>query len=74
MLYEKCEGGYKAYYVNGAFMGELLVCDDGYYHWWPNEERRGYITAEILHTIADKLDNLNAKWNDMVKELGNDNE
>lgn len=39
--------------------------EDGYYHFWAG---RGYLSAEALRIIADRLDELNASWHKQVTE------
>ena len=46
-------------------MAELDV--DGYYHFYDNKELDGFVDAWVLRGIADQLDELNAKWDEQVK-------
>jgi hypothetical protein len=48
-------------------MGDLIVGDDGYYAWWPTTNISGYIDSWVLRELADKLDELNKKWDDIVQ-------
>jgi hypothetical protein len=53
--------------INNVYCGALEVKEDGYWDWWPNNGRSGYIPAWVLHVIANKLDELNAPWDAIVQ-------
>lgn len=53
-------------YENGVLVGELIIMEDGYFQFWPNEELSGYQTSWQLRLIADIMDELNEPWD---KEL-----
>lgn len=56
------------HYPNNVFMGDMIIGDDGYYAWWPNEDlRAGYIPSWVLRELADKLDELNKDWDEQLK-------
>ena len=56
---------YKVDYENGVELGYILVKEDGFYDFWP-EPKGGYWPAYILHEIANKLDELNKPWEDII--------
>jgi hypothetical protein len=39
---------------------------DGYYYFWPSND--GCWPSHIMRSIANKLDEINKKWNDEVTE------
>lgn len=49
---------------NGKKLGELLQDVDGFLYFWPSES--GCWNAHIMHAIADKLDELNKPWQDVI--------
>ena len=47
------QGSILVHYTNGIYMGDMLIGDDGYYSWWPNENLGcGYIDAWVLRGIS----------------------
>lgn len=55
---------------NGVWAGSIIMGDDGYYEFWPNQ-RQGYWPSWAMRDIADKVDALNKEWDETVaKELG----
>ena len=38
---------------------------DGYYYFWPSNN--GCWPAHVLRSIANKLDDINKKWNDEIE-------
>ncbi len=71
LTYQKIEGGYKIIYENGAYLGDFLVKEDGYYDWWPRQDL-GYVgcwAAYVLREMADKLDELNAPWDEEINKM-----
>lgn len=74
---ERVSGGYKAYWENGVYVGDILCDVDGFYKWWPTEAH-GYIDEWFLLVMYECLKKLNKKWqyeidNDPVLGLRNDN-
>ena len=59
-------GSFKVYYENGVYVGDIVIGDDGYFAYWP-EMRPGFVTAVFLRAVADKLDELNGKWDKIVR-------
>lgn len=59
-------GFYLVWHDNGVLCGELYREVDGYYVYWPSD-RRGYLSAEFLRELADKLDELNKNWDEEVR-------
>ena len=45
--------------INDKFGGTLIVTETSGYGWLPPEDMDGYLTAEILLEIGDKLKELN---------------
>jgi heme/copper-type cytochrome/quinol oxidase subunit 1 len=55
---------------HSVVVGLLMKEIDGFYVWYPPENRGGY-EPFILRAIADKLDELNKDWKDQInKSLG----
>jgi hypothetical protein len=52
---------------NGAKLGVAEASDDGYFYFWPENAQRGYWAPYLLRAIADKLDEINKPWNDVVE-------
>lgn len=59
--------GYKIFFKNGVFLGDLLIKEDGFYGFWP-ELRGGYWDSYVLREIADTLDELNAPWQKEIEK------
>lgn len=57
----------KTYYENGSFIGEVLIGEDGYYAWWPNQ-KAGYLDEGFLYALYLFLRELNADWDKVVNE------
>jgi hypothetical protein len=49
-------------------MSDITVSDDGYYVYWPRNSGKGWLTSQILKTIAAELDRRNAAWNKEISE------
>jgi hypothetical protein len=59
--------GYQVYYQNGVFLGDIFIKEDGFYDFWPEHPSRGGCwPAYVLRAIADKLDELNKPWEDII--------
>jgi len=52
---------------NGAYAGEIIMGDDGYYEFWPHQ-RGGYWPSWAMRDIADKVDSMNAEWDAKVRQ------
>ena len=50
---------------NDLVVGELIMDVDGYYYFWTSNN--GCWPAHVLRSIADKLDDINKKWNDEIE-------
>lgn len=59
-------GGYRAYWDNGAYLGEIYQEIDGYYVYWPENGNGGSYSQWLLHCLAEKLKELNAEWHEQV--------
>jgi len=58
-------------FVNDVKIGELIRSEDGYFNWWADRTRKGYLPSIVLRDIACTLDSINRPWNDEVqKSLG----
>ena len=56
----------RLYYHNGVYMGDVIVGDDGYYYFWP-ENRGGCWSEGHMIEIAAHLRKLNAEWDIQVQ-------
>lgn len=56
------------------FVGDLCCMEDGFYQFFPDlESRGGYWPSWILRKIADKVDELNAPWEEQIaKDIGHE--
>lgn len=52
---------------NGKLIGELLMDVDGYFYFWP-EDNNGAWASHHLRELANKLDELNKKWDKQVEK------
>ena len=50
-------------------MSDITVSDDGYYVYWPRNCGKGYLSSQILKTIAAELDRRNAAWDQEIKNF-----
>lgn len=50
-------------------LGELIITEDGFYNWFPINDRKGYLSSWILKDIAAKLDELNSDWEEMIDKM-----
>lgn len=55
------------YYRNDVKIGEFVINDDGYYVFFPNDDRSGYWNAELLVAVGQKLMEMNKEWHEQVK-------
>ena len=61
------EHRYHIVFTNGHKLGEAYQEVDGYFYFEPNRSNVGFWMPHILRAIADKLDEINKPWNDMVE-------
>lgn len=59
--------GYDVWWPNGAYIGQFLLGDDGYYNYWPEAYKGGYYDEGFLYAIADQLKELNREWDQQVQ-------
>jgi hypothetical protein len=67
------EGTIHVYLTERTFLGELYTEADGYYVLQFADNFKGYIPAWILRALADKLDDLNAAWDEEVHKFNEGN-
>jgi hypothetical protein len=60
------------YWDNGVYMGFAYVEVDGYYVFMFPDKMSGCHTEHVLRSIADKLGEMNKKWNDKVNQYFED--
>ena len=60
-------GGYRAYWENGQYIGDVFQGDDGYYAWWPTQNG-GCYSQYFLWSMSERLKMLNEKWNQEVRK------
>lgn len=59
---------------NSRLVGELLRDVDGFYYYWPEKNLTGAWPEWVLRQTADKLNELNKSWGDLIeKELKTNN-
>jgi len=63
----KQDSGYYVEFHNGVYIGEFLTLEDGYYYYWPVQDKGGCWAAYVMRAIADKLDELNKPLDDDTK-------
>lgn len=65
---EPClENGFKVYYENGVYLGDILMKEDGFYDFWP-DLKGGCWPEHLLRTIADELHTLNIPWEQQIEK------
>ncbi len=47
---------------------EFVLDVDGFYYYWPQPERGGHYSAQILRILADELDRRNKDWEDHLSK------
>lgn len=43
----------------GQSLGKFIVDNDGFYNYWPEDTREGYLTSEILLEMGQQLKEIN---------------
>ena len=68
ITYKKNQSGsYIIIFENGVKIGDLIQDNDGFYKFFINLDRAsGYLTETILFSIANKMKQLNKKWNQEI--------
>jgi hypothetical protein len=62
---------YLEVFMNNIKIGELIKSEDGYFNWWADKDKSGYLPSYVLRDIANTLDSINRPWNDQVmKDIG----
>jgi S-formylglutathione hydrolase FrmB len=59
--------GVHAVYFNKKRLGAFVIQDDGYFGFYP-DDLKGYWSSHALRLIADKLDELNAAWDEYINK------
>lgn len=49
-------------------IGEVIQLEDGFWYRWNDGSRIGAEQAWVLRAIADRLDELNKNWVDIIEE------
>ena len=52
--------------LNNMLVGSLIMDVDGYFYFWPSND--GCWPSHIMHSIANKLDEINKPWNDEIND------
>lgn len=60
-------GSYYVYTNTGVDIGVFVMDVDGYYYYWPNRQKDGAWSPWMLRDVADKLDEVNKPWDDIVQ-------
>lgn len=50
---------------------DIIMGDDGFYVYWP-EGNKGALTSHDLRELADELDRMNCKWEEIINEYFED--
>lgn len=58
--------GYDLYYHNGVHMGEVMIDEDGFYKFWPNDTK-GYWDEHMLFLVGNLLKEKNKAWNEELE-------
>lgn len=53
--------------INGKDGGELIIDEAGFYNWLPPQPLHGLIPSWILQSLANKLNELNAEWQEEIE-------
>lgn len=59
-------------YFNNIHLGKIIKDVDGFYYFWTNET--GSWSSYSLRLIADKLDQINKRWNNNINEYFKNND
>ena len=59
---------YQIAFDNGAKLGTAYQEVDGYFYFEPDCSKAGFWQPHILRGIADKLDEINKPWNDLIEK------
>jgi hypothetical protein len=59
---------YKAYWENGAFLGDIINDVDGYYKFYPTDRGGGYLDEWFLYSMYVTLKDLNKKWDKQIHD------
>lgn len=57
---------------NSIYIGDAIMCEDGYFNFFPDLSNGGYWPSHLLRFIADKIDEINAPWDKTVNDYFND--
>lgn len=69
LIEEKIEGGFKLFHKNGVYMGDVLMNDDGYYVFFPDDTRKGYWSEFDFYRLYTYLKDKNKAWNIKINEF-----
>lgn len=68
IVLEKLNQSFRLKTESGKSLGSFQMDPDGSYYFWEDEELTGCWTSQNLREIADKLDEVNKPYNDLLKE------
>jgi len=55
--------------VTDVYLGDAIQYEDGFYYFhFANDKNSSYWQAYVLRGIADKLDELNKKWDEHLRK------
>jgi len=57
---------YKAFTPNNKYLGTFELDVDGYFHYWKDKSLSGSWSSYQLRAIADKLDEINKSYEDII--------
>ena len=63
---EKLNLSYKVRTETGIYLGTFQMDCDGFYYFWKSEDLHGAETSYNLRLIADKLDEVNKPFQDII--------
>jgi hypothetical protein len=61
-------------YFNTVHLGKIIKDVDGFYYFWIKEGSYGSWNSYSLRLIADKLDQINKRWNNNINEYFKNND
>lgn len=62
---------YKAFTPNNKYLGTFELDESGFYNYWQDKSLKGAWSAYQLKAIADKLDEINKPYREVIDEYSN---